>query len=118
MIGQRAHEVFRLGGSKLFIEINDQQMGHAEIADEDDLVLGRGQQMRGALRPQDLFRVWIERDYDRCSIRGARVRGGSGNYGLVSEVNTVENADREKNRAAQFLEFGNGMKNLHQENDE
>ena len=75
-------------------------MSHAEIADERDLVLGRGQQMRRVIWTQDFDRVRIERDDNRSAIRLFCVVSRRGNYGLMAQVDAVENADREEERAA------------------
>ena len=39
MVDQRADEIFRLGGGELFVESDDEQLPHAEIADQRDFVL-------------------------------------------------------------------------------
>ena len=51
------------------IEMNDEQMRDAEFANERDLVLRRGQQMRRILRTQHFRRMRIERDDHRRSAR-------------------------------------------------
>src|SRR5256885_14432990 len=66
-----------------------------------------------ALRSQHFFRMRIEREHDRRSIRRARVFGRSGDDRLMSAVNAVENADREKERSLQSLELGNRSQDFH-----
>ena len=81
--------------------MQDEKMRHAEIADERDLVLRRGEQMRRFLRPQDFRRMRIEGHDHRRAARFLRVLRRSGNDRLVPEMHAVENADREKERAGQ-----------------
>src|SRR5215813_5829539 len=88
-------------------------MANAEIANERDLVLRGGQEMRRALMPQDFLRMRIEGDHHGSSICGARVLGGRGDNGLVPKMNAVENTNCQKERPAQLLEFGNRSENLH-----
>jgi hypothetical protein len=42
----------------------------------------------------------------------------SGNYGLVTKMNTIKNSDGEKERAMQLGQLGNGVQRFHQWNDE
>ena len=70
------------------------------------------------VRPEDLGRMRVEGyDYGR-SLLGMGMPRGSGNDCLVSEVNAIECADRDKKRAGKFGEVGNGMKKFHQDNDQ
>ena len=98
VICERIDKIFRFSCGELFVEVNDQQISNAEVTDERDFVFRRGQKMRSALGPQYFFRMRIKSDNHRCSIRRARVFGRSGNDGLMSAMNPVENADREKQR--------------------
>ena len=49
--------------------MNHEQMRDAEIADQRDLVLCRGEQVRRVLRPQHFRGMRIERDDDRRPAR-------------------------------------------------
>src|SRR6266404_6203079 len=98
MRDQCADEIFGLGRRKLFIEMDNQQVADAEVANERDLVLCRGQQMRGALWSQNLFGMRIKSDHDRCAICRARMIGRSGNNLLMTAMDAVENADCEEKR--------------------
>jgi hypothetical protein len=39
---------------------------------------------------------------------------GSGNHGLMTKMDAVENSDGKKERAMQLRQFGNGMERFHQ----
>ncbi len=95
------HEIFRLGGGKLFIEGDDEEMAHAEVADQSDLVLGRGKEMRRVLRTQYFYWVRIEGHDNRRSVFCLGVPRGSGNDRLMSAMDAVENADGEEERAGE-----------------
>ena len=95
------NKVFWLGGGKLFVKGDYQKVGHAEIANQRDLMLCRGKQMRRVMRPQHFHRVRIESHNNRSSICRLSVTRGSGNNGLMTAMDAVENADREKERASQ-----------------
>src|SRR5205085_6261168 len=71
MSDQLLHKIFRLGRGELFVEINDEQVLHAESADQGDLMLGCAQQVGRGFRSQNLFRMWVERDHNRRSTRSA-----------------------------------------------
>src|SRR5438552_18050112 len=95
-------KIFRLGGGKLFIKGDYQKVGHAEIANQRDLMLCRGKQMRRVMRPQHFHRVRIESHKNRSCICRLRVTRGRGNNGLMTAMDAVENADREKERPGQL----------------
>ena len=73
-------------------------MSHAKGANQSDLVRRGRKQMRRFVRPQYFFRVRIKGDYDRGSIYRPRVLRRSGDDRLMAEMNTVEDADGEKER--------------------
>ena len=114
---QLAHEIFRCLGCECAIEMQDEKMRDPEIADERDLVLRRGQQVRRVIRPQHFGRMRIERNHDRRSSGFLRVLRRSGNDGLMAEMNAIERANGEKERAGQSREIGDRTKNV-QANDE
>ena len=99
MLNQLLHKVLRLGCGELFIERNDEKMPHPKRPDQSDLVRRGGKQVWRFLRPQDFLRVGIKRDYDRRSVFRPRVLGRSGDNRLMTEMNTVEDADGEKERS-------------------
>ena len=68
-------EFLRRRGGKLTIEANDQQMGHAKVANQRDLVLRCREQMRRLLRPQHLCGMRIEGDDDGRAARLLRMFG-------------------------------------------
>jgi hypothetical protein len=107
------HEVFWFGCTKPLIKRNDQEMPHAQIPNQSDLVCSRGEQVRRGLRPQYFFRVRIECDHDRRSSGQPGMFGGCRDHCLMSEMHAVENADGEKERTWQLSEFGNGMERFH-----
>ena len=71
MLNELVNEFLRWSCGKLFVESQNEQMGHAEGADERDLMLRRGQQMWRFLWSQDLCRMWIKRDHHRCASASA-----------------------------------------------
>ena len=100
MSDQLLHEIFRLGRGELFVEINDEQVLHAESADEGDFMLGCAQQVRCRFWSQNFFRMRIERDHDWRSTRSARMLRRRRNHCLMAAVDAVKNADRQKKRSA------------------
>src|SRR6266699_1390241 len=106
-------KIFRFGGGKLFVKGDDQKVGDAEIANQRYLMPCRGKQMRRVMRSQHFHRVRIESHNNRSSIFRLGVPGGSGNNGLVTAMDAVENADREEERAGQLAQLRNGMQCLH-----
>src|SRR5205814_9261666 len=99
-------KVFRFGGGKLFVKSDDQKMCNAKIANQRDLMLCRGKQMRRVIRPQYFHRVRIESHNNRSSIFRSGVTRRSGNDGLMTAMDAVENADRQKERAGQLAQLG------------
>ena len=69
MLDQLPDEFLRRRRSEFAIEMQDEQMRDAEIANERDLVLRRRQQMRRFFRPQHLCGMRIEGDDDRRAAR-------------------------------------------------
>src|SRR5215475_1357381 len=55
----------------------------------------------------------IECDDNRRSIHRARMLRGSRNHCLMSAMNAIEDADREKKGTAQALELGNRLQDFH-----
>ena len=88
-------------------------MRDAEIADERDLVLRRGDQMRRVLRPQHFRRMRVERHDHGRAARVFGMPGRSGDDRLMSEVNAVEDANGEKERTGKVAQFRNRSQNLH-----
>jgi hypothetical protein len=56
----------------------------------------------------------VECDHDRRSVGRPGVFGGSRDDRLMAEMNAVEDANGEKERAWQARQFGNGPENFHQ----
>ena len=77
-------------------------MPYAKGTDQSDLVLGGCEQMRRFFWPEYFLRVRIKRHYDRSTIWRPRVLRRSGDDRLMTEVNTVEDADSQKERAGQM----------------
>jgi hypothetical protein len=105
-------------GSELPVEVDHQKMFDAQVADQSDFVLRGSEQVRRVLRTQHFERVWIKSHYNRRSIGRTGMTRGSGNYGLVTKMNTIKNSDGEKERAMQLGQLGNGVQRFHQWNDE
>ncbi len=95
---QLPDEFLRRRRGELAVEVEDEQMRHPEIANERDLVLRGGEQMRRFLRPQHLRRMRIEGDDDGRAAGFSRVARRSGNDRLMAEMNAVEDPDGEKER--------------------
>jgi len=99
MLNQLLYKILRFGCGELFIKRNDEKMAHPKRANQSDLVRCGGKQMRRFLGPQDFLGVGIKRDYDGRSAFRPRVLGRSGDNRLMTEMNTVEDADGEKERS-------------------
>jgi hypothetical protein len=96
------------------IEMEDKEMGHAQIADQRDLMLSRRQQMRRIIGPQHFHRVRVE-GHDDCGAAGfLRVVRRSGNNSLVPEMDAVENADGKKERAGKLRKSVDRAKDVHE----
>src|SRR6516164_7659060 len=99
MLHQLLHEILGFGGSKMFIERNDQQMPHTKRANQTDLVWRGGEQVRRFLGPQYFFRMRIKCHHHRRAIGRPSMFRRSGNHCLMSEMDSVEHTDGEKERA-------------------
>ena len=97
---QLLDEVFRRSRSKCFVELDDEQMLHAESANQFDLVLRGGEQMRCLPGPKYFHRVRVEGNNDRSAVCRPGVLGRSGNDSLMATMHTVKNPDGEKDGAA------------------
>ena len=113
MLDQLLHEILGFGGGKMFIERNNQKMSHTKRANQSDLVLRRGEQVRRFFGPQYFFRVRIKSDYHGCSIHSLSVSRRSRNDCLMPEMDPVENTYREKKRTGQLRKLRNRTENFH-----
>src|SRR6516164_9777818 len=95
MLDQLLHEVLRFGGSKMFIERNDQQMPHTKRANQSDFMLRSGEQVRRLLGAEYFFRVWIKCDHHRRTIRRTSMLRRRGDHCLMTEMDAVEHANSE-----------------------
>src|SRR4029077_18779546 len=93
-------------GSELPVEVDHQKMFDAQVADQSDFVLRGSEQVRRVLRTQHFERVRIKSHYNRRSLGRTGMTRGSGNHGLVTKMNAVENSDGQKKRSTQALQFG------------
>lgn len=93
---QLPHEFIGRGRGELPIELQDEKMCDAEIADERDLVLCCCQQMRRVIRTQHFGRMRIERNDHWCATCIFGVARGSGNDCLMTKMHTIEDADGEE----------------------
>ena len=96
MLDQLPNECFRRRGGEIAVKMNDQQMLHAEIANERNFVLRRREQVRRILRSQNLRRVRIKGNNNRHSAGVLSVSRRSGNDCLMTEVHAIENTDGQK----------------------
>ena len=69
--------------------------------------------MRRVIWTQDFDRVRIERDDNRSAIRLFCVVSRRGNYGLMAQVDAVENADREEEWAAELGQLTDRTQDAH-----
>ena|SRR6516162_1774942 len=99
MLDQLLHEILRLGGCKMFVKGNDQQMLHTKRANQSDLVWRGSEQVRCFFGAQYFFRMRIKGDYHRRSIYLPSVFRRSRNDCLMPKMDAVEDTDREKERA-------------------
>ena len=97
------HEFLGRRLRKLLGERDDEEVSHAELANERDLVLSCGQQMRRVFGPRDLHRVRIEGGHDRCAVGGMGVTRGSRDDGLMSAMDPVEDTDGEEKGTGESL---------------
>src|ERR1043166_1955486 len=114
MLDQLLHEILWFGGGKMFIERNDQEMSHSKRAIQSDFVRRSGKQMRRFVRPQYFLRVRIKCDYDSRTVRRPSVLCRSRDHCLMAKMNTVEDADGEKEWTGQMCQFGNRAQDFHQ----
>jgi hypothetical protein len=70
-------------------------------------------QSRAFLRTKNLCRVWIEGRNHRGPAGGRGIPGGSPDYGLVTAMHSVENANGEENRTGHFRQFRNRSQDSH-----
>src|SRR2546423_15652787 len=104
--GQLGNEILRLGLREIFVERNYQEMADSKSANQRDLMRCGSNEMGRILWSQNFGRMWIERDNNRRSIFRMGMPRGSGDDGLVTEVQAVERADREEKRALERRENG------------
>ena len=113
MRDQLADKFFRSSCREGSIEMQDEKMRDPKIADERDLVLRRGQQMRCILRTQHFRGMWVECDDDRRAARVPGVASRRRNNRLVTEMHTVEDADGQKERPRKLAQLRNRSQDLH-----
>ena len=106
-------EVVRRSRGKLFIEMDDEQMTDAELANQLDLMRRGSNQVWRVLRAQDFDRMRIVGKHDRRAMGGMCMPGRSGNHRLMPEMHAIENADGEEDGAFQLRELCDGMQQLH-----
>ena len=66
-------KILRWGGGEFLVEVDDEKMLDAQIADQRDFVLGGSKQVRRVARPEYFEWVWVERYNDRRSVGRSRV---------------------------------------------
>src|SRR5262249_55513350 len=113
MLDQLLHKILGLGGGKLFIESNDQQMPHAKRANQSDFVRRSGKQVRRFIGAQYFLWVWIKCDHHRRTICRTSVFRRSGDHCLMTQMDAIEDADRQKKRARQVGKFRNRPQDFH-----
>src|SRR5260370_33951655 len=93
-------------GCELLVKVDLQKMLGAQVADQSDCVLRGSEQVRRVLRTQHFERVRIKSHCNRRPLCRMGMIRGSGNHGLVTKMNAVENSDGQKKRSTQALQFG------------
>ena len=88
-----ANKFLGRGCGELPIESQNEKMGDSEIAEERDFVLRRRQQMGRILWTQHLCGVGVERNHHQCATRVFGVARRSGDDRLMTEMNSVKDAD-------------------------
>ena len=94
-----AHEI--LGGKRgeAFAEAADMDMGHAQIAQDFQLLAQGSQAGGGGLRREDFARMRFEGQYGGRRAHRSGARGQPRQHGLVAKMNAVEIADGDGIRA-------------------
>ena len=69
---------------------------------------------RAFLRTQKLCRMWIESNDDRCPARFLRMARRGRNNRLMTEMDPVENADREKDRPGNLRQLRDRPQDAHE----
>src|SRR6266571_4638727 len=101
-------------GCELLVKADHEKMLDAQVADQSDFVLRGSEQMRRVLRAQHFEWVRIKSHCNRRPLCRIGMTRGSGNHGLMTKMDAVENSDGQKERATQLRQFGNGMERFHQ----
>src|ERR1700720_3560572 len=96
MSNELANEILRWSCSKLLVEMNHEQVSHADIADQGDFVLRCREQVRRRLRSQYFFRVRIEGNNDGRSVLGPSMIRGGRNDCLMAAMNAIKDSDGKK----------------------
>ena len=87
------NEIFRFRRGKSFVEVDDQQMAHAQRLNESDFMLGRAEQTRRGLRAQNFFRMGIESNHDRSAAGSSGMLSRRRNDRLMPAMNPIENTN-------------------------
>ena len=91
--------------SELLVEVDHEKMFDAQVADQSDFVLRGSEQVRRVLRAQHFERVRIKSHYNWRPLCRIGVTRGSGNHGLVTKMDAIENSDGQEKRSAQALQL-------------
>ena len=92
-------------GCELLVKVDHEKMFDAQVADQSDFVLRGSEQVRRVLRAQHFERVRIKSHYNWRPLCRIGVTRGSGNHGLVTKMDAVENSDGQEKRSAQALQL-------------
>jgi hypothetical protein len=98
------------GGMREFkVERLDQEGVYTQAFDQMDVVLSRGKQAGSTIGPQDLTGVRMKSENNGRASDGLRPIRRGRNHRLMPEMNAIENADREMDRAWNRGQFFDGM---------
>ena len=111
--GEGADELVRREGGEGAIKRDDEQMGDAELAEDEAFVQCGGQQSRRGSRAQELHRVGIEGGDDNGSAIGSGRSLGAADDFLVTGMYAIEEPNREMHRSGQGGEIGDGVEGFH-----
>src|SRR5260370_36614720 len=113
MSNELANEILRWSCSKLLVEMNHEQVSHADIADQGDFVLRCREQMRRRLRSQYFLRVRIEGKNDGRSVLGPSMFRGGRNDCLMPGMTAIKASEDSKKWPTYLAKFATPGKNSH-----
>src|SRR6187399_1929598 len=99
MSDELKNEFLRRCVGKCAIKMDYKEVRDSQIANQRDLMLGRGKQTWRFPGSEHLRRMWVESDHDRRSSCLFGVPSRSRNDRLVTEMNAIESTDGREKRS-------------------